>query len=155
MKFKYKFSKTVYVFFALAYLAAAGCLVWNAIRFVGFVKEGIEIPLFDYISFALCVILPIAAVGVITAAIVDSHYAVKDGYIVVRFGFLTEKMPVSEAVSIVKNVRYGRLTVVFSDESAYRIVIDEKSFDDFSSAIIKINRTVSYGETDEEDAKKK
>ena len=59
MKFKYKFSKTVYVFFALAYLAAAGCLIWNAIRFVGFVKEGIEIPLFDYISFLLILDLKI------------------------------------------------------------------------------------------------
>lgn len=153
MKFRYRFGKTVYVLFALVYVLAAACLIWNVVRLVEAGKESFQLTTFNYISIGLCIVLPVAAAAVVTAALIDSHYLLKDGFLVVRFGVLTEKMPIDEVVSVVKNVRYGRLTVVFKDESTFRIVIAEDKFDDFSSALIKFNKSVSYGETSDEDNK--
>ena len=62
--------------------------------------------------------------------------------------------PVKEIDNIIKNVRTDVLLVNFKDESSLKINIDKNDFDDFSATIIKENKDVCYGETDEVDSSK-
>ena len=56
--------------------------------------------------------------------------------------------------NIIKNVRTDVLVINFKDESSLKVVIDKNYFDDFSATIIKENKDVCYGETDEIDKNK-
>ena len=86
--------------------------------------------------------------------LISSYYSVENGNLVVKFGFLADRYAIKEIDNINKNVRTDVLIVNFKDESVLRIVIDAKNFDDFSATIIKENKDVCYGETDEIDKNK-
>ncbi|MBQ7642689.1 MAG: hypothetical protein IJS67_02185 [Clostridia bacterium] len=154
MKVKYKFSTVIYLLFAAFYLVAAISLVWNAVRLVQSLTGEISLTVFNYISTGLGVILPLLFGALMTAALLRSQYEVTENKLVLRFGFLKDEYSLSDISSIVKNLRYMRLTLFFADGSSVRIIIDEKHFDEFSSSILKSDKNIVYGETDEEDAKK-
>ena len=67
---------------------------------------------------------------------------------------MTDSYPVKDIDNIIKNVRTDVLVVNFKDESSLRVVIDKNHFDDFSATVIKANKDVCYGETDEIDKTK-
>ncbi|MBR1868189.1 MAG: hypothetical protein IJ800_06405 [Clostridia bacterium] len=153
-RYKYKFSFFIIVVFVLFYIVAGALFVWNLIRLINSLQSPIQTTVYNYISIGLCIILPIAFGAEITAAIVSSDYTIKDKTLTVNFGFIKEVFQVSEIEAVVKNVRYNKLGISFKDGSSYRIVIDEKQFDDFSSQLIKTNKFISYGETDAEEKRK-
>ena len=86
--------------------------------------------------------------------LISSYYSIENGNLVVKFGFLADSYPIKEVDNIIKNVRTNALFVNFKDDSTLRIVIDKNNFDDFSATIIKENKDVCYGETDEIDRSK-
>ena len=67
---------------------------------------------------------------------------------------MADNYPVKEIDNIIKNVRTDVLVINFKDESTLRVIIDKKDFDDFSATVIKENKDVCYGETDEIDKTK-
>ena len=154
-KFKFKFSPVIIVCFALIYLLAAALLIQNGVRAYSAVKQSISLTVYGYISLAISLILPIVFIALITAVIINSHYSFSDEKLIICFGFLKEKYDLKDITSIIKNVRYNTLTIVLKGESGYKILIDEKSFDDFSSTLMRLNKNALYGETDEEKKKKK
>ena len=154
MKYKYKFSFLIIIVFVLFYIVAGALLVWNVIRLVNSLQSPIQTTVYNYISIGLCIILPIAFGAEITAAVFSSNYTVKEKTLTVNFGFIKEVFQVSEIEAVVKNVRYNKLGITFKDGSSYRIIIDEKLFDDFSSQLISANKFISYGETDAEEKRK-
>ena len=154
MKFRYKFSKPVYVFFALFYLAAGVTFVWNLIRLVNSFSNPIGLSEFNYISIGLCILLPVIFGVIITAALVSSYYTVENGKITVSYGFLKDEYQIKDVSSIIKNLKTNGLTVIFKDGATCRILIDEDKFDDFSSVLMQSERSIVYGETDEDENKK-
>ncbi|MBO4262904.1 MAG: hypothetical protein J5903_03875 [Clostridia bacterium] len=154
MKFKYKFSKPVYIFFGLFYVAAAVTFGWNLVRLINSFSNPIGMSEFNYISLGLSLLLPIVFGAIITAALVSSSYTVENGKMTVSYGFLKDEYFIKDVGSIIRNIRTNRLTVVFKDGAACRILIDEKDFDEFSSLLMQTERSIVYGETDEEESKK-
>ena len=67
---------------------------------------------------------------------------------------MSDNYSIKEIDNIIKNVRTDVLVMNFKDESSLRVVIDKKDFDDFSATVIKENKDVCYGETDEVDKNK-
>ena len=59
MKFKYKFSQTIKIIFAVMYALALGCFAWNLVRLFQSLNSQIEINTYDYISIAMCLALPV------------------------------------------------------------------------------------------------
>lgn len=153
MKFKYKFSKVMWVIFAIMYVLAIGCFAWNLIRLFQSLSSQIEIETYTYISIMLCLALPIVITIFITAILLSSYYKIDGKNLVVKFGLLTDKYPLDEIDNVVKNVKLKLLGINFKDESTLKVLIEEKVFDDFCSALLKANKNISYGETDEDDKK--
>ena len=73
----------------------------------------------------------------------------------VRFGLLSDKYRISDIDSLIKNVSLNKLTVIFKDESPMKVIIDESKFDDFSTEILKINKTISYSQVSEDSDRNK
>lgn len=155
MKFKYKFSTAMKILFAVIYLLAAICFTWNIIRLFQSLSSEIDLGPYKYISMFLCLVLPIVISVLITSILLSSYYMVKNGNLIVAFGFLTDKYSVKEIDNIIKNVKTDVLVINFKDESSLKVGIDKKDFDDFSATVIKSNKDVCYGETDEIDKKGK
>ena len=89
------------------------------------------------------------------ALLCNSYYKIADGKLTTRLGFLKDEYKISETAQIINNVKTKVLTVVFKDESPLRIVIDESEFLNFSHELMAANKNIVYGETDEDDKKKK
>ena len=154
MKFKYKFSNALKILFIVIYLLAIVCFTWNLIRLFDSLSSEIALSSYNYISLFLCLLLPIIISIFITAILISSYYVVENGKLKVKFGLLTDIYSVKEISNIIKNVKTNVLVVNFKDESSLKIVIDKSSFDDFSATVIKSNKDVCYGETDEIDNSK-
>ena len=151
MCFKYKFSNTLKVLFACMYFLATACFTWNLIRLFNSLTSEIALDTYKYISIFLCLVLPVVISIFITAILRSSNYSIKDKNLIVKFGFMKDVYAIKEIDNIIKNVRTDTLIVNFKDESTLRIIIDKKDFDDFSASVIKENKNVCYGETDEID----
>lgn len=149
MKFKYKYKNYLYWIFGAIYALSVVCFVWNLYRLVISLENSLGLLVYDYISIALCLALPVAFAAFTTAAIASSYYLVKDNEIKVAFGFLSDKYKINEIDSLVKNIRNNTLVIVFNDESTLNVIISPDKFDDFCSEIIKLNRKVSYEQTDD------
>ncbi|MBR2337422.1 MAG: hypothetical protein IKA61_05725 [Clostridia bacterium] len=154
MRFKYKFSNAFKILFVAIYLLAIACFTWNLIRLINSLSSEIAIDTYGYISIALCLLLPIVISVFVTAILISSDYTVQNGKLIVKFGLMSDKYSVKEIENIVKNVKTDVLVVNFKDESTLRVVIDKRFFDDFSATVIKENKDVCYGETDEVDNNK-
>ena len=152
-KFKVKFGTVFYVLFALIYVLAAVCLVWNAIKVIDYIKTGISASAYGYISLGLSLLLSVIFIFLITMVLTSSSYVISDSKMTVSFGILKESFLISDIASVVKNVKRPSLSVLFQDGSGYKIMIDEKSFDDFYAALVKYNKDITFGETDEETKK--
>ena len=151
MKFKYKFSLTIKIIFIAIYALALGCFAWNLVRLFQSLNSQIEIKVYNYVSIAMCLILPIVVSIFITSIILSSYYKFDEKFLTVKFGIMTDKYDIQEIDNIVKNVKLHALAINFKDESMLKILIDEKRFDDFCAQLLKANKEISYGETDEDD----
>lgn len=152
MKFKYKITRSVYVTVLVAAVAAVSilCFTLNLVRLIKIILAGgIDVNGYDYVSVALCLILPIICMAFIVALLVNSYYSVDEKNLTIRLGFLKDVYPVKDVANLIHNVKTDVLTISFKDESTLRVIIDKTSFDDFSAALMKSNKNVVYGETDE------
>ena len=61
--------------------------------------------------------------------------------------------PTKDIESLVRNVATNLLVINFKDQSTLKVVIDSNKFDDFASTLMKEEKGISYGETDETDKK--
>lgn len=158
MKFKYKFSRSIYsiVLIALLAVVAVLCFSFNLVRLVKMINSTVvDVNGYDYAAVLLCLLLPIACGVFIVATLTKSYYTVEKSKLVVKLGFLKDEYPVKDVANIINNVKTNELTVVFKDQAPLRIVIDENSFSDFSRELMSKNKNILYGETDEDDKKSK
>ena len=158
MKFRYKFTRSVYItaLIAAVSLVSILCFVLNLIRLINILQSTeVTASAYNYISVILCLILPIICAVFIIAMLTNSYYKVDGGTLIVRLGLFNDKYKTQEAESIILNVKTDVLTVVFKDGSPLRIIIDKNSFNEFSAELMKSNKNIVYGETDETDKKNK
>lgn len=149
MKFKYKFSTTVFIIFILMYVLAVVCFVWNLIRLINSLSSNVVPDVYSVISTVMCLVLPIVLTVFVTAMILSSYYIIGEKTLRVKFGFISDKYPISDMKGIIKNVKTDELSIIFKDESALKVVLDKTQFDDFSSELMKKDKNLNYGETDE------
>ena len=151
MKYKYKFTPTLWVLFVLGYILCVACFVWNLVRLVGSFGTDIQLNPMNTAAMILCLALsPLFAVF-ITSVILRSYYRVDKQKLTVRFGLTKDVFPVHDVDKIVRNVRTDKLQIIFKDQSTYSVVVDPKYFDDFSKELMDANRSIEYGESDEPD----
>ena len=145
MKFKYKYKTYILISFILVYVLGAVCFVWNLYRLIAAATSPIELSPYNYITYSLCLVLPVVFDVFVTAALINSCYEIKNGFLWVRFGLLADKYKIADIDSLIK-----KLTIIFKDESPMKVIIDESKFDDFSTEILKINKTISYSQVSED-----
>ena len=153
-KYKFKYSALFIVLFGVIYALALTALIWNGIRLYTAIDEKISLGVYDTISLVISLILPIILIVIITSAFISSSYTLNEESLTVNYGLLKETFKIKDITTIIKNVKYPALFISFSGGNGYRIIIDEKEFDDFSATLIKLNEEIAYGETDEEIKKK-
>lgn len=150
MKFKYKYKIYILISFICVYALGAVCFVWNLYRLIAAATNPVELSVYNYITYSLCLVLPVVFYVFVTAALINSCYEIKNGFLWVRFGLLADKYKIADIDSLVKNVSLNRLTIIFKDESPMKVIIDQGKFDDFSTELLKINKTISYSQVSED-----
>ena len=145
MKFKYKFSKLILIIFIAIYAISALSLVLNVIGLVN--TFGNELANFyDYMKWAIGIIVPVLAVALITAILISSAYTLGDKALTVNFGFLKDKYGYADMEGVIKNVTTDKLFISFKDESTLKVVISPAAYDDFVTSLIKCDRRLTYKE---------
>ena len=158
MKFKYKITKSVYVTLLVVAVAlvSVGCLIFNVIRLVKAINADFKgKDVYNTASLVLCLILPFVCGAFIIALMANSYYKAENGKLTVRLGFLKDEYKCADIDNIIKNIKTDLLTVTFKDESTLRIIIAPADFDNFSAEVMKQNKNIVYGETDEDNAGQK
>ena len=158
MKFRYKITKSLYVTLLVVAVSvvSVACFVFNVVRLVKAINVDFKgMDVYNTASIALCLILPIVCGAFIIALVANSYYKAENGKLTVRLGLLKDEYKCADIDNIVKNVKTDVLTVTFKDESTLRIIIAPADFDSFSAEVMKQNKNIVYGETDEDDKKKK
>ena len=156
MKFKYKFTRSIYITALIVAISLVSilCFVLNLIRLINIIQSTeVTTETYSYISVVLCLILPIVCAVFIIAMLTNSYYKIEGETLIVRLGLFNDKYKTQEAESIILNVKTGVLTVIFKDGSPLRIIIDKSNFNEFSAELMKSNKNIVYGETDEIDKK--
>ena len=72
MKFKYKYKTYILISFILVYVLGAVCFVWNLYRLIAAANNPIELSVYNYITYSLCLVLPVVFDVFVTAALINS-----------------------------------------------------------------------------------
>ena len=140
-------------------LSAAGfsLTTW---QFVKFLQLDIS-SAYEWMKFILLYLVSILLATLLTAMLIKSQYIVNDRYLVMQFGIIRQKYEIKKVCSV-HHFRGAHKLAVYFDEfkSKYiMIVVNERWFDDFISALIarssRIEVTVSSPEEEREFKKKK
>lgn len=118
-KFKYTFSKLIIALFIVGMVIAAASIALNIVRLSKNIQGGFEVSGYDWFILILVIALSLFFIAVATSCMISSYYVVENKSIVLRWGFIKNKIDLNE----VKEMKYypekDRLELVFSDDSFF------------------------------------
>lgn len=142
--YKFKFSKTITIVGIVGILLAIVCMVAGVLRFINLNNQNIQITLYQYISFALTIILPIAYMVIAISAYFNSKYYITDKEVVLKWGVIANKFNLSDIKEVKLLTNNKKLELVFSDDSYFLVATDPKWFDDFVDEIKSKKPNIPY-----------
>lgn len=142
--YKFKFSKIITIVGIVGIILAIVCMVAGVLRFINLNNQNIQITLYQYISFALTIILPIAYMVIAISAYFNSYYFVTDKEVVLKWGVIANKFNLSDIKEVKLLTNDKKLELVFSDDSYFLVATDPKWYDDFVDEIKAKKPNISY-----------
>lgn len=139
--FKFKYSKTLWIILiALVIVSAVGLgfNIYNATKF--FEDSSIVGGVLFILASLLSAFLLVLAVSIIF----HGCYKIKDGILYSFFGFIFERTPVNDIIAITKFAKQNKIVTYFVNEKFSVVIIDEKYYDDFVSALLKVNPSIIF-----------
>lgn len=139
-KFKFKYSKTVWVLLVVAMILTAIGAVWNIYNAVTLKSVGS----FKKISYIIVAVICFAIFVTCLSMAVYGRYVVKDKYVYCRFGYVFTKYEIKDIVEIKLFSKTQKLVVYFKDLTFTVIVIDKSKYDEFISAVKEHGGRIEY-----------
>lgn len=143
-KYKFKFSKKITIVGVVGILLAILCMVIGVLRFINYNNQNIQLNTYQYITFALIVILPIVYIVVAISAYFNSYYFITDNKVVLKWGVVSNKFNLSDIVEVKLITNQSKLELVFSDETYFLVATDPKWFDNFVDEIKSKKPNIPY-----------
>lgn len=150
-KYKFKFSPVYIILFVAGMLLSALAVTLNVIRLVRELKSDIAISFYGYFAYAMIFILAAAFVVLATAALISSYYKVGSDAVILRWGFISNKIKFSDILKINCVPDKKRLELSLKDDTYFAIVIKDVWFDDFVTELKEKLPKIPYIEASSEE----
>lgn len=137
-KFKYNHHPAVYaLLFVILIATAAGCFF----AISGLIRGGEPVKT---IAFAALCVVNVFLFAFVLALLIRSDYALKDGKIVVKLGFIKESYKISEIAALTHLIDAKKLLITFKDGKYVFAVVLPSVVESFANEILKINREIIF-----------
>lgn len=143
-KYKYKFPSSLVIVGIVGIFVAIGCMVLGVYRFLNLLNENIKPTLYQYISFALTILLPIVYMVVAVSAYFNSYYYINDKQVVLKWGVISNKFNLSDIKEVKLITNDSKLELVFLDDTYFLIATGKEWFDSFVDEIKTKKPNISY-----------
>ena len=143
-KYKYKFPSSLVIVGIVGIFVAIGCMVLGVYRFLNLSNENIKPTLYQYISFALTILLPIVYMVVAVSAYFNSYYYINDKQVVLKWGVISNKFNLSDIKEVKLITNDSKLELVFLDDTYFLIATGKEWFDSFVDEIKTKKPNISY-----------
>lgn len=148
-KYKYTFPPLALVIMLIGAVIAVLCLGWNIVRFSLYIKENVEITIYNYMSLIFAIVLSIGYIVVAVLAYFNSYYLVDKTNVILKWGVIKNVIDLNEVKEIKLLVENKKLELVFNDDSYFVIATQEKWFNSFVDDIKKAKPNIVYVQVSE------
>ena len=138
--FRFKYSQLVWVLLLLVFIILLAGVCWNVYTLIANWGVSTTKTVTNFITLALTLFLLVFAISIMAFG----KYTIKDGHVVVHFGFFKTKTPVSEIVQFTHFKKSDKLVAYFKDAKYSVIVISKDSYQDFVLAVRELNPSIIY-----------
>ena len=143
-KYKYKFPSSLVIVGIVGIFVAIGCMVLGVYRFLNLLNENIKPTLYQYISFALTILLPIVYMVVAVSAYFNSYYYINEKQVVLKWGVISNKFNLSDIKEVKLITNDSKVEIVFLDDTYFLIATGKEWFDSFVDEIKLKKPNISY-----------
>ena len=143
-KYKYTFPTLALVIMLIGSVLAVLCAGWNIVRFSLFVKQNVEITIYNYMSLILAILLSVGYIVVAVLAYFNSYYQVDKTNVILKWGIIKNVIDLNEVKEIKLLVENKKLELVFNDDSYFVIATQEKWFNSFVDDIKNAKPNIVY-----------
>ena len=148
-KYKYTFPTLALVIMLIGAVLAVLCAGWNIVRFSLFIKENVEITIYNYMSLILAILLSVGYIVVAVLAYFNSYYQVDKTNVILKWGIIKNVIDLNEVKEIKLLVENKKLELVFNDDSYFVIATQEKWFNSFVDDIKNAKPNIVYVQVSE------
>lgn len=154
-KYRFKFSTVYIVLFIVGFILSVLAVALNIVRLVKEIKSGMAITFYGYFTYGLIYILAVAFIVLVSAALISSYYKIGEDAVILKWGFISNKIKFSEILKITCIPDKKRLELSLKDDTFFAIVIKSSWFDEFVTELKTKLPKVPYIETSLESSEDK
>ncbi len=143
-KYKYKFNKKLLIVGIIGIIVAIACIVVGVLRFINLNNQDVKITTYQYISFALIIVLPIAYMVIAISAYFNSYYYITEMEVVLKWGVLANKFKLSDVKEVKLLTNESKLELSFKDDTYFVIITQKEWFEQFVDEIKSKKPNIDY-----------
>ncbi len=143
-KYKYKFNKKLIIVGIIGILVAIACIVVGVLRFINLNNQDVKITSYQYITFALVIILPVAYMIIAISAYFNSYYYITESEVVLKWGVLANKFKLSDIKEVKLITNDSKLELSFKDDTYFVILTQKEWFEEFVDEIKNKKPNIEY-----------
>ncbi len=143
-KYRYKFNGKILLVGIVGILIAIACMIIGILRFINLNSQNIQITPYQYITFALIIILPVAYMVIAIGAYFNSYYYITDKTVVLKWGVISNKFNLSDVKEVKLLTNESKLELVFLDDTYFVIATLKEWFDEFVDEIKSKKPNIQY-----------
>ena len=138
--FRFKYSLTVWVLLGVVLALSLIGLAWNVFNLTEYLCAGA----FKITVYALIIAITSLLTVFVISMLVYAKYVIKGGYLITRFGLISNKELIENVVQITHFKKSNKLVVYFKDDKYTVIVINENEYESFILAMREVNKKIIY-----------
>ncbi len=147
MKFRFKFSPLIYGLLALVVALSIAGLAWNIYNLFAVQNQGA----LQTVSYVVIGVISLAVLAISLGVLLFGYYVIKGTKLYVYFGFIRTFVDLNDVIAITHFKLSDKLVIYYKDEKFSVITISPKKYDDFISAVLKINGNVIFSSKEKEE----
>ena len=138
--FRFKYSQLVWALLLLVFIILLAGVCWNIYTLIANWGVSTTKTVTNFITLALTLFLLVFVISIVAF----SKYTIKNGNVIVNFGFIKTKTPINEIVQFTHFKKSDKLVVYFKDAKYSVIVISKDNYQDFVLAVREHNHNIIY-----------
>jgi hypothetical protein len=139
-KFKFEYSKTVWILLSLVTLLVFSGIGWNIFNLIEYSFAGA----FKIIVYALLVFFLLLLGVIVISIMVGSKYVVKDGFVYVWLGVFPSKIDVKDISCFVHFKKSNKLVAYYEQDRYTVLLISPDKYESFVLAVREQNPLISF-----------